>query len=51
MLERVLGFVFTFINFRTGMFALVLYFLDRYFMVGNSCSILCAFLFLNGTVL
>lgn len=27
MLERLLGFVFTFINFRTGMFALVLYFL------------------------
>lgn len=36
ILERLLGFLFTFTNFRTGMFALVLYFLDRYFMAGSS---------------
>lgn len=34
--RRLLRFVFTFINFRTGIFVFVLYFLDRYFMVGNS---------------
>lgn len=29
-------FLFTFINFRTGKLALVLYFLDGYFMAGSS---------------